>query len=103
MLTREEIIASFKAIDAKIAKQKAEAARPKPAQVKVDERWAKKPEIVFNAAADHNYAAQELARVGAVRQRYQAELDRWWQSMRDAQRDFDYNPIELYERGCGRR
>ena len=59
----------------------------------------------MNAAADHNKAAQELARAEAVRQQYQAELDRWWQSVRDAEREVgefleanDYNPIERYER-----
>lgn len=119
MLTREEIIASFAEIDARIAKAKADAARPKPAAAKVEERWTKKPEVVLTAAADHNKAAQELARAEAVRQRYQAELDRWWQSLRDADRqerrirqvggfleghDSDYNPIELYERTTyGRR
>jgi hypothetical protein len=101
MLTKEEIIASFKEIDERIARQKAEAARPKPARVKADERWRKKPEVVFNAAADHNRAAQELAQAEAVRQRYQAEIDRWGQSMHDAQQvlGWDYNPIDFYERG----
>jgi hypothetical protein len=111
MITREYVIASFKEIDERIAREKAERARPKPAAVKADERWTKKPEVVFNAAADNNRAAQELARADAVRRRYQAELDRWWQSMRDADAvgeflDADYNPIELYERttyGRGRR
>ena len=124
MLTKEEIIASFKEIDARVARERAaraEAARPKPAQAKREERWTKKPEVILNAAADHNKAAQELARAEEVRQRYQAELDRWWQSLRDADReerrirqvggfleghDSDYNPIELYERttyGQGRR
>jgi hypothetical protein len=111
MITREYVIASFKEIDERIARQKAEAARPKPAQAKAEERWTKKPEVVFNAAADHNRAAQELAQADAVRQCYQAEIDRWWQSMRDADAvgeflDADYNPIDLYERatyGRGRR
>jgi hypothetical protein len=104
MLTKEEIIAGFKEIDERIARQKAEAARPKTPEKKREERWTKKPELIFNAAADHNAAAQELARAEAVRREYQAHLDRWWQSMRDAQtdrirNDNDYNPIELYERG----
>jgi hypothetical protein len=114
MLTKEEIIASFKEIDERIARQKAEAARPKTAEKKREERWTKKPELIFNVAADHNAAAQELARAEAVRREYQAQLDRWWQSMRDADREErrirqvggfleghagDYNPIELYERG----
>jgi hypothetical protein len=111
MITREYVIASFKEIDERIAREKAEKARPQPAAVKREERWTKKPEVVFNAAADHNRAAQELAQVEAVRRRYQAELDRWWQSMRDADAvgqflEPDYNPIELYERttyGRGRR
>jgi hypothetical protein len=118
MLTREEIIRSFAEIDARVAAEKAAARRPKPAAVKVEERWTKKPEVVFNAAADHNKAAQELARAEEVRQRYQADLDRWWQSMRDAERqerrlrevggfleghDSDYNPIERYERVTYRR
>jgi hypothetical protein len=112
MLTKEEIIAGFAEIDARVAKQKAEAA--KSAETKREERWQKKPGLVFNVAADHNAAAQELARAEAVRQQYQAELDRWWQSLRDAGREErrirqvggfleghagDYNPIELYERG----
>jgi hypothetical protein len=108
MLTKEEIIASFKEIDERVARQKAEAARPKTPEKKREERWTKKPEVIFSAAADHNAAAQELARAEAVRQQYQAQLDRWWQSMRDAQtdrirNDSDYNPIELYERSTYRR
>ena len=117
MLTREDVIASFAEIDARIAKAKAKPV-PKLAAVKREERWTKKPEVVFNAAADHNKAAQELAQAEEVRQRYQALLDRWWQSMRDADRqerrirqvggfleghDSDYNPIELYERTTYRR
>ena len=134
MLTKEEIIASFREIDERIAKKKAEAARPKPAQEKFDERCAEKPtEAVIRDAAVHNEAATERLRqermqarqreelAEATRDRYQAELDRHWQSMLDAQREQrafrmvggfleggagDYSPIELYERtayGRGRR
>jgi hypothetical protein len=133
MLTKEEIIASFREIDERIAKKKAEAARPKPAQEKFDERCAEKPtEAVIRDAAVHNEAATERLRqermqarqreelAEAAQARYQAVLDRHWQSMLDAQREHrsrmvggfleggagDYSPIELYERttyGRGRR
>ena len=129
MLTKEEIIASFREIDARVAAAKAKAA-PKPAQVKFDERCAEKPlDAVVRDAAIHNEAAAERLRqermkeelAEATRDRYQAELDRHWQSMLDAQREQrafrmvggfleggagDYSPIELYERtayGRGRR
>ena len=127
MLTKEEIIASFKEIDARIAREraaKAEAARPKPAAVKFEERCAEKPtEAIIRDAALHNEAAterlrqerlrSELAEASNARARYQAVLDRHWQSMIDAQREQrafrmvggfleggagDYNPIERYER-----
>jgi hypothetical protein len=105
MLTREEIIASFKAIDARVAAAKAKAT-PKPAQVKFDERCAEKPtEAVIRDAAIHNEAAAERLRQerATAQANYQAILDRHWQSMLDAQREhrmvWDYNPIELYERG----
>jgi hypothetical protein len=128
MLTKEEIIASFKEIDARVAAAKAKPA-PKPAQVKFDERCAEKPtEAVIRDAAIHNEAATqrlrqerirerqqaELAEASTERARYQAVLDRHWQSMLDAQREQrafrmvggfwegpnpgDYNPIERYER-----
>jgi hypothetical protein len=102
MLTREEIIASFREIDERIAKKKAEAARPKPAAVKFEERCAEKPtEAVIRDAAIHNEAATErlrqerirerqqaeLAEASTERARYQAVLDRHWQSMIDAQRE----------------
>jgi hypothetical protein len=133
MLTKEEIIASFREIDARVAAAKAKAA-PKPAQVKFDERCAEKPlDAVVRDAAIHNEVAAERLRqermrarereelAEATRDRYQAELDRHWQSMLDAQREQrafrmvggfleggagDYSPIELYERtayGRGRR
>jgi hypothetical protein len=119
-MTREEVIASFKEIDARIAARKAKAI-PKPAQVKFEERCAEKPtEAVIRDAAIHNEAAAERLRQEqraelpeATRARYQAVLDRHWQSMRDAQREQrtfrmiggfleggagDYSPIERYER-----
>jgi hypothetical protein len=131
-MTKEEIIAGFKEIDERIARQKAEAARPKPAQVKFDQRCAEKPtEAVIRDAALHNEAAAErlrqereraaLIEASNARARYQAVLDRHWQSMRDAQREQrefrmvggfleggagDYSPIERYEQttyGRGRR
>ena len=114
MLTKEEIIASFREIDERIAKKKAEAARPKPAAVKFEERCAEKPtEAVIRDAALHNEAAterlhQERLRselAEASRARYQAVLDRYWQSMLDAQREQrtfrefgDYSPVERFER-----
>ena len=116
-MTREKVLRAFAEADARIAKAR-EAARPKTAEKKREERWTKKPEVIFNAAADHNAAAQELARAEAVRQNHQAYLDRWWQSLRDAVREEsrirqvggfleggagDYNPIELYERTTYRR
>jgi hypothetical protein len=112
-LTREEIIASFKEIDARVAAAKAKAA-PKPAAVKFEERCAEKPtEAVIRDAALHNEAAterlhQERLRselAEASRARYQAVLDRYWQSMLDAQREQrtfrefgDYSPVERFER-----
>jgi len=117
MLTKEEIIASFKEIDARVAAAKAKAA-PKPAAVKFEERCAEKPtEAVIRDAALHNEAAterlrQERDRANANAQ-YQAILDRHWQSMLDAQREQrafrmvggfleggagDYNPVARYER-----
>ena len=92
MLTKEEIIASFREIDARVAAAKAKAA-PKPAQVKFDERCAEKPtEAMIRDAAVHNEAVAERLRqerewqiAEARRAKYQAELDRRWQSMLDAQ------------------
>jgi hypothetical protein len=113
MLTKEEIIASFREIDARVAAAKAKAA-PKPAQVKFDERCAEKPlDAVVRDAAIHNEAAAERLRqermkeelAEASRARYQAVLDRHWQSMLDAQREqrafreaWDYSPVERFER-----
>ena len=122
MLTREEIIRSFAEIDARVAAEKAKAKpRPKPAAVKAVERWAEKPtEVVIRDATAHNEEVaerlrreRELADAEARRARYQAELDRHWQSMLDAQREErafrmvggfleggagDYSPITRYER-----
>jgi hypothetical protein len=121
MLTKEEIIASFREIDERIAKRKAEAARPKPAAVKFEERCTEKPtEAVVRDAAIHNEAVAERLRqerelqiAETRRANYQAVLDRHWQSMRDAQREQrafrmvggfleggagDYSPIARYER-----
>src|SRR5262249_17828090 len=117
MLTKEEIIASFKEIDARVAAAKAKAA-PKPASVKFEERCAEKPtEAVIRDAALHNEVATERLReerlraelVEASRASYQAILDRHWQSMLDAQREQrafrevggfaqDYSPVARYER-----
>jgi hypothetical protein len=125
-MTREDVLKAFAEVDAKIAKKIAEQ-QPKPAQLKFDERCAEKPtEAVIRDAAIHNEAAAErlrqerirerqqaeLAEASAVRARYQAVLDRHWQSMLDAQREHrsrmvggfleggagDYNPIDRYER-----
>jgi hypothetical protein len=120
MLTREEIIASFAEIDARVAAAKAKPA-PKPAAVKAKERWGEKPtEVVIRDATAHNAQVaerlrreRELADAEARRARYQAELDRHWQSMLDAQREQrafrmvggflegqagDYSPVARYER-----
>jgi hypothetical protein len=125
MLTKEEIIASFREIDARVAAAKAKPA-PKPAAAKFEERCAEKPtEAVIRDAAAHNEAVAERLRqerelqiAEARRANYQAQLDRHWQSMRDAQREQrafrmvggfleggagDYNPIERYERELRRR
>jgi len=130
-MTREEVIAVFKEADARIAARKAKAI-PKPAAVKFEERCAEKPtEAIIRDAALHNEAATErlrqereqaaLIEASNVRARYQAVLDRHWQSMIDAQREQrtfrmvggfleggagDYSPIERYEQttyGRGRR
>jgi hypothetical protein len=123
-MTREDVLKAFAEVDAKIAKKIAEQ-QPKPAQVKLEERCAEKPtEAVIRDAAIHNEAATERLRqermqarqreelAEAAQARYQAVLDRHWQSMLDAQREHrsrmvggfleggagDYSPIERYER-----
>ena len=111
MLTKEEIIASFKEIDARVAARKAKPS-PKPAAVKFEERCADKPtEAVIRDAAIHNEAAAARLRQERMnevsRAAYQAVLDRHWQSMLDAQREQrafregfsqDYSPVARYER-----
>ena len=119
MLTREEIIKTFTSI-----KPKPKPAPPpsKPAAVKWVERCAQKPtEVVIRDATAHNNEVaerlrqeREMADAEARRARYQAELDRHWQSMLDAQKEprafrmvggfwegphpGDYNPVARYER-----
>src|SRR5262249_17300203 len=133
MLTKEEIIASFKEIDARVAAAKAKPT-PKPAAVKFEERCAEKPtEAVIRDAALHNEAATErlrrdrirerqqaeLAEISTEQARYQAVLDRYWQSMLDAQREQrafrrvggfwegpnpgDHSPVARYEDEWRRR
>src|SRR6516162_6180026 len=104
------------------------ACRPKapppkpPAKVVAQQRWAEKPtEVVIRDAAVHNEAVAERLRqereqqiAEARRAEYQAQLDRHWQSMLDAQREQrefrmvgglwegpnpgDYSPIARFER-----
>jgi len=111
-MTREDVLKAFAEVDAKIAREKArraERSRPKPSEVKVAERWTPKPEAVLTAAAAHNEAALELARLKTVRDQYQAHLDRWFMSVREAHREErrmrqvggfleggpnDYNPVD---------
>jgi hypothetical protein len=119
MLTSEEIINMFMAIE---AKPRAAPPKRKPAQVKFDERCAEKPtEAMIRDAAVHNEAVaerlrkeRELAVAEARRANYQAQLDRHWQSMLDAQREQrefrmvggflegpnpgDYSPVARFER-----
>jgi len=123
-MTREDVLKAFAEVDAKIAREKAERAersRPKPsAEMRSKERWneeSQPSEVIYSAAADHNDAAARrrqrerdlMAQANSPQARYQAELDRWWASMRNAQReerrihyvggflegrDDDYNPID---------
>jgi hypothetical protein len=109
MLTSEEIINIFMAIE---PKPKAAPPKPKPAVMKAEERWEKPTEAMLRDAAVHNEAVaerlrkeRELAVAEARRANYQAQLDRHWQSMLDAQREqrelrmaWDYNPVERFER-----
>jgi hypothetical protein len=115
MLTSEEIIAMFMAIEPK------PKPKPKPASVKAQERWAEKPtEVVISEAAAKNREVAERLRkereqqiAEARRANYQAQLDRHWQSMLDAQREQrefrmvggfleggagDYSPVARFER-----
>jgi hypothetical protein len=99
MITREYVYAAFAEVDAKIAAAKAAKAKPKlevKPEVKaevVDGNWERKPEIVFGLAADQNEAAIQLAREQqwraeeATRARAQAELDRWWATIQEAERE----------------
>jgi len=117
MLTSEEIINIFMAIE---PKPKPAPPKPKPAVVKSEERWAKPTEAMIRDAAVHNEAVaerlrkeRELAVAEARRANYQAQLDRHWQSMLDAQREQqtfrmvggfleggagDYSPVARFER-----
>ena len=114
MLTSEEIIAMFMAIEPK------PKPAPKPAAVKAQERWEKPTEAMIRDAAAHNEAVAERLRkereqqiAEARRANYQAQLDRHWQSMLDAQREQrefrmvggfleggagDYSPVARFER-----
>src|SRR6516164_2241960 len=91
MLTSEEIINIFMAIE---PKPKPAPPPPKPAVVKAEERWEKPTEAMIRDAAVHNEAVAERLRqereqqiAEAQRANYQAQLDRHWQSMLDAQRE----------------
>ena len=121
MLTSEEIINIFMAIE---PKPKPAPRKPKPAGlvIKAEERWAEKPtEVVISEAAAKNKEVAERLRkerdlqiAETRRANYQAQLDRHWQSMIDAQREQrsfrmvggfwegphpgDYNPVDRFER-----
>ena len=118
MLTREEIINTLLAIK---PEPRAAPPKPKPAAAVAQERWEKPTEAMIRDAAVHNEAVAERLRqerewqiAEARRAKYQAELDRHWQSMLDAQgeqREFrmvggflegpnpgDYSPVARFER-----
>jgi len=113
-MTREEVIETFMAIKPKPKPPE------KPPEEKAKERWneeAKPSEVIYSTAAAHNDAATRrmlrerelIAQANTPQARAQAELDCWWQSMRNAQReerrihyvggflegrDDDHNPID---------
>jgi hypothetical protein len=127
-MTREDVLKAFAEADAKIAAERAERSRPKPsAAEKSKERWnedTQPSEVIYSHAAKSVDAAarrrarerEEIEQTNTPQARYQAELDRWWQSMRNAQQDErpwqrihyvggflvggdgDYSPIALHER-----
>ena len=95
MMTEEQIIARLQA--ARLDRPRQPAPPPKP-EVKAQERWTKQPtEAVIQSATLGNDALarrmeqerKELAQGEDVRQRYQRELDRWWQSKLDAEASLD--------------
>ena len=95
MMTEEQIIARLQA--ARLDRPRPQAPPPKP-EVKAQERWAKQPtEAVIQQATLGNDALarrmeqerKELTQAENVRERYQRELDRWWQSKLDAEASLD--------------
>ena len=97
MMTEEQIIARLQA--ARLDRPRQPAPPPKPevkAQARFDERKQPTEAVIQRATLGNDALARrmeqerkELVRGEAVRQRYQRELDRWWQSKLDAEAALD--------------